>query len=253
VKLRNIPIEQIVITKNIRSEADDELGGLMDSIDKYDVLQPVLVVPRDGRYELLAGHRRFRAVQMRGDATIPCIVRDNIPERDIPLIKIIENVQRKQMSPHELVAVFEQMLAATPGLTKKGLAKMLGKSDAWVYDKYKADKIYTELLECGLSAGEVDDLSEGDLKRLSHVLNRAERAGIARIPSTQGRARATNRADSYTIERRGPQKRTDLTGGFRAFYGHGKTITLICESLAVREQVMQSLLELKERRAKATA
>ena len=62
MKLRHIPLNQIFITQNIRTESDNELGGLMESIERYDVLQPVLVVRRNDQYELLAGHRRYRVL-----------------------------------------------------------------------------------------------------------------------------------------------------------------------------------------------
>ena len=79
---KHIPLETIVTKENIRSEADDELGDLMNSVERYDIIQPILVVPEDGKYVIVVGHRRFAAMKARNEATIPCVIRDDVVEGD---------------------------------------------------------------------------------------------------------------------------------------------------------------------------
>jgi len=95
VTFKEIPIDKIIVNKNIRTDPDGELGGLMETIEKYDLLQPVLVMPKDDHYELISGHRRLNAMKARNEATVPCVVRNDFSEKSIPFIKLIENVQRK--------------------------------------------------------------------------------------------------------------------------------------------------------------
>lgn len=239
MKFKNISIDRIVIEKNIRSDVDGELGGLIESIEKYDLLQPILVIPKGDKYELVTGHRRFEAVKSRGEPFIPCIIRDDLSRGDLPFIKLVENVQRKQMSPCELVNLFETMMKEIPGLSKRGIARMLGKSDTWVYDKYKANKIYVSLLDSGLSEEAINDLSETDLKQISHIVDSDERADVVR---SRG-ARRPRDAGSYIKDKRGPY--TDFTGGFNILKRGHSNVLVVCENNDIRNEIMKLLLQFK--------
>jgi len=251
MKFKHIPLYKIRIAENVRSASEDELVGLMESIEQHDVIQPVLVVPRGDTYELVSGHRRYAAMKARNEPTIPCIIRDDLTESDVPFIQLVENVQRKQLSPRELVTAFDAMLLSTPGLTKKKLAHLLGKSDAWVYDKYKAARIYDELVEAGLDAETIHDLSESDLKKLSHVKNKTERKKVARetAKNPPQKNQIIQQATSYEIERRGGYK--DMSGGFCVYYSAHNKLMVICDSEAIQDDVVKTLLELKLCRIKA--
>jgi ParB/RepB/Spo0J family partition protein len=245
VKLRNLPISQITVVKNVRSETEDDLGGLMESIGKYDVIQPVLVVPRgDNQYELIAGHRRLAACKSRNERTIPAVIRDDIDDADIPYLKLVENVQRRDMSCTELVKAFEAIRAAKPGISLSGIGRMLGKTQTWVSDQYRSVETMGELRAAGMTEEDVRAIPKSELKDLYHVKDQAARLQLGKDLS-DGSSEA--RKALKRKQRKGPY--VDRSGGFSILTAPGSnTIRLVCDSAAVRDQVVGSILNLKRRR-----
>lgn len=250
MQIKSIALDKIRSTGNIRLDTDEELGGLMESIERHGLLQPILVVPRKDHYELIAGHRRYAAMEARGEPYIECFIRDDIYDHDIPYLKLAENVQRKQLSPRELVECFDTMLAENPMLSKKKLAAVLGKSDAWVYAKYKAARILQELLEAGLDEETVNELTDNDLHRLAHVTDAEERRDVARrLRKSDNRKAEVRSAESYELENRAPRR--DMTGGFYVYPSGPHKIGIVCQSKKVQAEIMRELLKLKVLRAES--
>jgi ParB/RepB/Spo0J family partition protein len=150
MKVRDIPLEKIFITKNIRFETDEELGELISSTSRFTQLQPIGVYRRGDRYELVWGHRRLKAAQMNGESTIAAHILENISERDIPLIKLQENMVRKQLSTDEILAAAAEMQKRNPGLTDRALDSMLGKRPGYLSYHRGVAKTYEWLAEAGL-------------------------------------------------------------------------------------------------------
>jgi hypothetical protein len=102
-EFRNIPLEQIIVEAQVRSSIDTEgesFKGLMDSIARKGLIQPIVVTPRGEQFLLLAGERRFLACQKLGLATIPaCILPDVSTPEAILAIQLIENLQREDIDP----------------------------------------------------------------------------------------------------------------------------------------------------------
>ena len=113
-----------------RGHFDEEaLVALSASIREVGVLQPVLVRPLDGgRYELIAGERRWRAAKRVGLATIPAIIRD---ADDVSSVEqaLVENLHREDLNPLEEGAAYQQLIEDF-GLTHEALAERVGKSRA---------------------------------------------------------------------------------------------------------------------------
>jgi len=108
---------------------DADLEELAASIREVGVLQPVVVRPgeEDGRYVLVAGERRLRAAGMAGLGTIPAVIRaSESDERDLTEA-LIENVQRKDLSPLEEAAAYQNLLEDY-GMTHEAIATRMGKS-----------------------------------------------------------------------------------------------------------------------------
>src|SRR5215468_2028166 len=76
------------------------LQELADSIREQGILQPLLVRPRDGYYELIAGERRWRAAQLLGLKEVPALVR-TAEDRAVLELALIENLQREDLNPLE--------------------------------------------------------------------------------------------------------------------------------------------------------
>lgn len=247
MRFRNIPLAELDLGEDIRSDVDEEFGGLLESIEKTGgLLQPIIVVPRGHRYELVAGRRRYEAMKARNEATIPAIIRDDLSERDIPLVKLMENVQRKQLTAHELVQIFDEMMAATPGLTKTAIGKMLGKSSTWVATKYKADTIYVQLLEAGVPEECIEDLSEADLRRLGHVKDPEERTEVAeKVRAARGKEKKERVIrEAVSFEPAKEHKQNDYgRGGIHIYFTSNDQLYVICESKRIQGWVLEKIRE----------
>ena len=241
---KEIPIDRIIVNKNIRTDPDGELGGLMETIEKYDMLQPILVIPKDGSYELVSGHRRLEAMKARNEATIPCIVRSDISDKSIPFIRLIENVQRKQLSTHELIQIFEEMKEHSPNLTQHEIGRMIGKTGGWVNLKYSIEKIYVELLESGLPEEAIDELKDSDLMKLRHrVKSKKERKKIAIAVAEGGEiGPLVEKAESY-IE---PQKHKSYASmrdmGFKMLLSGDHNLLIVCRNPAIKNEIENLLI-----------
>jgi ParB family chromosome partitioning protein len=132
-KPREIPLEQIDRNPfQTRSRVnEDQLAELAASIVANGVVQPILVRPiADGRFQLIAGERRWRASQLAGKATIPAILRQVSDEQAME-ITIVENLQRADLNPMEQARAFER-LSREFHMTQEQMATRTGKDRATV-------------------------------------------------------------------------------------------------------------------------
>lgn len=121
---------------NPRGEFDkDALAELAASIKDLGVLQPVMVRPMGERFELVFGHRRFRAAKLVGLKEIPVIIRD-LDEREVLEAQLCENLKRQDLSAVEEADGY-QRLKSEFNLTVEAIAKKVGKSKASVYARMK--------------------------------------------------------------------------------------------------------------------
>ena len=139
--LKVLEVAKIVQGKNIRNERDSEILELAESIDRQGLINPITVQKRDdGKYEVIAGHRRFEAVKRLGWPHVECNIFEDLNEKEIILAQIAENCQRKQMSAFELVDVFEDMKERF-NMNQGAIAKRFGKSETWVSNQYQAVRL----------------------------------------------------------------------------------------------------------------
>jgi len=128
-ELREIPVDLIQRGRfQPRRDMDPSaLQELADSIRQQGVMQPVVVRPiSEGRFELIAGERRWRATQMAELDRIPAIIRD-VPDDAAIAMALIENIQRENLNPVE-EAFALQRLQEEFGLTQAQVAEAVGKS-----------------------------------------------------------------------------------------------------------------------------
>jgi ParB family transcriptional regulator, chromosome partitioning protein len=109
---------------------DESLEALARSIREVGILQPVVVRPRDGGYELVAGERRVRAARLAGLATVPAMVREGDDTESLREA-LIENIHREDLSALEMAAAFQELLDEL-GATQEAVAERLGYSRAHV-------------------------------------------------------------------------------------------------------------------------
>jgi len=114
-----------------RMRFDEEaLERLAVSIREHGVVQPILVRRKGGRYELIAGERRWRAAQRAGLSTIPVIVRD-VADSDLLEIALTENVQREDLNPIEEAQAYQKLIERV-GLTQEALASRFGRDRSYI-------------------------------------------------------------------------------------------------------------------------
>src|SRR6202453_1527450 len=132
-KPREIPLDEIARNPfQTRSQVnEDQLAELAASIVANGVVQPVLVRPlASGRFQLIAGERRWRASQIAGKTTVPAILRQVSDEQAME-ITIVENLQRADLSPMEQARAFER-LSREFHMTQEQMAQRTGKDRATV-------------------------------------------------------------------------------------------------------------------------
>lgn len=145
---RSVPID--LVQRNPgqpRKHFDEaELTELANSIRTHGVLQPILVRPiAGGRYEIVAGERRWRAAQRAGLHSIPAVVRD-LNEVEVVEIAIVENVQRTDLNPIEEAQGFQTLIDRF-GRTQEEIAEAVGKSRPHIANMLRLLKLPEDLQE----------------------------------------------------------------------------------------------------------
>ena len=133
VRADELPVGRRIAIHLIEANPDQprsvmgDLSELTKSIVDKGVLEPILVRPRgDGRFTIISGERRFRASLDAGLAEIPCIEMD-VPDNELLEITLIENLQRKDLSPFEEAEGYKA-LQERHGYTHEQIADAVGKS-----------------------------------------------------------------------------------------------------------------------------
>jgi ParB family chromosome partitioning protein len=127
--LGTLPVESLQPGRyQPRGRIDPEsLAGLAESIKAQGVMQPILVRPTGGgRYEILAGERRWRAARLAGLSAVPALVRE-VSDKHAAAIALIENLQREDLNPLEEAAGVQRLIAEF-GMTHAEAADSLGRS-----------------------------------------------------------------------------------------------------------------------------
>ena len=102
------------------------LRELSESIKRHGLIQPIIVIEKDGGYMLIAGERRFRATKLLGESKIKAIVAD-IESQSLREIALIENIQREDLNPIELANSYKELIDEYK-ITQDGLANIIHKS-----------------------------------------------------------------------------------------------------------------------------
>lgn len=206
-ELRAIPVELIAPNPHQprRTFEEEALVSLAESLRARGVLQPVLVRPlADGRWELIAGERRWRAAKIAGLAQIPAIVRAHDDAASLELA-VIENMAREDLNPVEearaCAALVEEL-----SLTREDVGRRVGRSRVAVSNLIRL----LDLPDDALALLERGDLSEGHGRALLLASDHGERRRLARDAAALGwsvrelerRARASEEAETASSARR---------------------------------------------------
>lgn len=139
---------------------EDKLAELAASMDAKGLIQPIMVRPNgdDGRFAIVHGERRYRAALSLGWDTIRAEVRD-VDADEAHWLALIENVQRRDLSPIEEARAYQGRLAE--GITQTELGKRIGKSQSYIAQKLRLLKLPTDV-----QAAVGDGIAEGHARQL---------------------------------------------------------------------------------------
>ena len=177
---RKVAIDLVVRNpKNPRKHfAEEDLQDLASSIRQHGIVQPVVVRPLpDGKYEIIAGERRWRAAQLAGLNELPVLVRE-VDDRMALELAIVENVQRADLNPLEEALGYEQLIAEH-GYTQNDLGEIIGKSRSHVANSLRLLKL-PDLVRDMITSG---SLSAGHARALVPT---SDPLGLARTIVSKG-------------------------------------------------------------------
>ena len=139
-----------------RKDFDEEaLNALVESVKEKGVLQPLLVRKKNGRFEIIAGERRWRASKLAGLQTVPVIVKD-MDDKEVLEVALVENLLRENLSAIEEAEGFQRLIDEFSH-TQEALAQIVGKSRSHVANTLRLlnlpDSVKDLVREGTLSAG----------------------------------------------------------------------------------------------------
>lgn len=180
--LRDVPVASISPNPNQPRVHFDEasLNDLTASVRELGVLQPVLVRPVDGGYQLIAGERRWRAAQRAGLELIPAIIRTT---DDLASVEqaLVENLHRQDLTALEEAAAYQQLIEDF-GLTHDSVATRVGKSRAAISNTLRLLQL-PPVIQHLLADGR---LSAGHARALLGTSDRAFQEHVARKVTEEG-------------------------------------------------------------------
>ncbi len=182
--LRQIPVDLIEANPHQpRRQFDEEsLVTLADSIRARGVIQPILVRPlAGGRYELVAGERRWRAAQIAELETIPAVVRHHDDDAGSLELAVIENMAREDLNPVEEARACSGLVEEL-GMTREEVGLRVGRSRVAVSNLIRLLDLPDEALELL----ERRELTEGHGRALLLVGDHTMRRNLARQAASQG-------------------------------------------------------------------
>jgi ParB family transcriptional regulator, chromosome partitioning protein len=180
--LRELPVSNVLPNpfqpRTQIKEAD--LAELTASIEASGLLQPVIVRPRNGKYELIAGERRWRAVQRLGWVKIPAVVRD-VDDQTLLTLALIENLQRDDLTAIDEAAGY-QRLGEEFDLPQAEIARLVGRDRSTIANLLRLLKLPDEVK----TLVQEGKLSEGHARALLAAPDETELARLANEAVQQG-------------------------------------------------------------------
>jgi ParB family chromosome partitioning protein len=138
-----VPIDQIDANPNQPRQVMGDLSELMASIAEKGIIEPLIVRQRGSRFQIIAGERRYQAAVQVGLREIPIVIRES-DDNEVIEIALIENIQRKDLTPFEEAEALAS-LASRCNYTHEDMARRLGKSRTSVTESLSLNGIPEEV------------------------------------------------------------------------------------------------------------
>lgn len=184
----------------------DALSELVESIRQHGIIQPLIVRKVDGRHELIAGERRWRAALAAGLSEVPVIIR-TANDRDVLELSLIENLQRADLNPIEEAQGYAR-LAGEFGMRQEEIAQKVGRSRAAVANAMRLLDLH-EQVQTWLAQNLI---SVGHAKVLLALKSPEEQVAVAEtILRRSATVRATERLVARQLGAAKPRRRRAST------------------------------------------
>ena len=158
---------------------DHALKELAVSIKEHGVIQPIIVREVNGKYEIIAGERRYKASALAGKTTIPAIV-NNLDDKESSKVALLENLQRKDLNPIEEAKTYQKVLELDE-MTQEELAKTMGKSQSAVANKLRLLQLNDDVKKALLS----NEISERHARTLLRIDDSAKQTEMLKRVITE--------------------------------------------------------------------
>ena len=241
---RMVPIDQVDPNPDQPRQVMGDLSELMASISEQGIIEPLVVRQRRGRFQIVAGERRYQAAVRLALTEVPVVIRD-VADREMVEIALVENLQRKDLSPFEEAEAL-QTLVQEHGFKHDDLARRIGKSRSSVTESLALHAMPEEVRElCRLADITSKSLllqvvRQGDPRKMVAFVEQLTRGGG---PATREQARAVaarqsdrqkpGRPKAFVFKYVPPAKSFNLNLKFR-------------KSQVEREEIISALTEIIE-------
>ena len=146
---------------------DQALKELAISIKEHGVIQPIIFRKVENKYEIIAGERRYKDSTMAGLTKIPAIIK-NLDDKESSKVALIENLQRRDLTPIEEARTYQKILELEDGMTQEQLAHTMGKTQSVVSNKLRLLALPDEVQDALLK----EKISERHARSLLNILNK---------------------------------------------------------------------------------
>jgi len=182
---------------------EENLEELAQSIRANGVVQPIVVRRRGGKFQIIAGERRWRASQKAGLQKIPSIIREVTDEKLLELA-LIENIQRQDLNPIEEAKAYKNLIE-TVGLTQEMIAERVGKNRTVITTFLRLLKLPSDII----SLVENEQITAGHARALLMANNAETQRRLAQkiiemslsVRETEKAVKRVSREDTKTSER----------------------------------------------------
>ena len=182
---RLIPIEDIEPNPDQPRQALGDLSELTASIREKGILEPLLVRKVGGRFEIIAGERRYRAAAEAGLSELPCVIRET-SDSEMMELALVENLQRKDLTPFE-EADGLRVLAEKYAYTHEAMAEKVGKSRSSITETLSLASMPEDVRQlCRLADIQsksvlLQVVRQGDHDKMTALVERLGREGATRV------------------------------------------------------------------------
>ncbi len=199
-------LDDIIPNRFQPREVFDEraLKELAISIKEHGVIQPIIVRSVNGKYEIIAGERRYKATALAGLTKIPAIIR-NLDDKESSKVALLENLQRKNLNPIEEARTYQKILELDE-MTQDELAKTMGKSQSAVANKIRLLSLPDDIQELLLK----EQISERHARALLNIPDSKKQKEMVKKVITN---KMTVRALEEEISRLYPKNNNDQESG----------------------------------------